>query len=285
MKNTLVKKIQGAGKAALGVSPKLQFIYSQQRRNRNLFRKPVQTPHGFSFCGNKGMESGVFEEDEVRKIREMLATADLFINIGANIGYYVCIAASMGKKVYAFEPDTANCRLLYKNIHLNSFDEAVEVFPVALASHSGLLEIFGFGTGASVVNIWDNKDIGVLIPTNTLDQVLGARIRDRRCLFLVDVEGAEHLVLQGGTDCLVNTESEWVIEITSPGQMGNALAGRERFKSVFRLFADQGYSPFLLSDGQPVLQEEIERADRGEVSRLLGQNMFVFRRVGSDASS
>lgn len=277
MKNSLVSLIQKSLKVPLRLSPKLQFAYNEQRRNRNLFRNPVQTPYGFLFCGNKGMESGEFEKEEVHKIRQMLEPCNLFINIGVNIGYYACIAAAMGKKVIAFEPDTANCRLLYKNLHLNGFESSVEVFPLALAAHSGILEIFGLGTGASIVNIWDNKEKGTLIPVNTLDQVIGSRIADSRCLYLVDVEGAEHLILQGGMSCLNNKDSVWVIEITAPIQKGNSLAGEDRFRSVFRIFSDKGFDPFLLSDGEIVSHEEVEQADRGEKNRLTNQNMFIFR--------
>lgn len=259
---------------------KLKFMYSEQRRNRNLFRTPVRTPNGFLFCGNKGMESGSFEKEEVNKIRQMLEPCDLFINVGANIGYYVCIAASMGKKVIAFEPDMANCRLLYKNIHQNGYDSFVEVFPVALAEQPGILEIYGKGTGASIVNIWDNEEQDILVPVNSMDQLIGDRGMDKRCFYLVDVEGAEHLVLKGGSQCLSYNDATWVVEITSPTQSGNELAGKDRFKSVFRIFSEKGFSPYLLSDGKIVTQAEIDEADRGESNRLSNQHMFVFRRTG-----
>jgi FkbM family methyltransferase len=273
----IFRPVQQAMKSLIKLNPKLYFAYAEQRRNRNLFRKPVQTPLGFWFCGNKGMESGTFEKDEVEKIRVMLESADLFVNVGANIGYYACIAASMKKNVIAFEPDAANCRLLYKNIHLNGYEQLVEVFPLALAERPGILEIFGLGTGASIVNIWDNKEQGILIPVNTLDQVIGHRVKEMRCLYLVDVEGAEHLVLKGGLNCLADEKSVWIVEITSPEKKGNELAGDDRFRGVFRVFSEKGFSPYLLSDGGLVMQEEIDQADSGVKNRLSNQNMFVFR--------
>lgn len=278
MKTPIVASLQNLPKALLNLSPRLKFLYSQHRQNRNLFRRPVQTPYGFEFCGNKSMETGEFEKDEVAKIRELLTSVDLFVNVGANIGYYTCIAAKLGKRVIAFEPDPANCRLLLKNLHLNGFADRVEVFPIALGNQSGLLELFGFGTGASLVNIWDSKDDGVLTPIHVLDQLIVHRVATCRCLFLVDVEGAEHLVISGAADCLERADAVWVVEITSPRQMGNRLAGADRYRQTFRLFAEKGYAAFLLADGLPVSNEEIDMAVSGVENRLSEQNMFMFRR-------
>ncbi|MEI6645082.1 MAG: FkbM family methyltransferase [bacterium] len=278
MKRPIKSVVQNRIKALLNISPRLKFIYDQQRRNRNLFREPVQTPFGFKFCGNKGMESGGFEQEESCVIQKMLGEAELFINIGANIGYYACIAASMGKKVVAFEPDIDNCRLLYKNIYLNKFDELVEIFPIALAERAGLLNLFGFSTGASLVNIWNSREDGVLVPVHDMDTLLAHRVVGRRCLFLLDVEGAEHLVLRGGKKCIAEADAKWVVEIMPPCQHGNQLAAAEKFTSVFRLFSDSGFSAFLLSGGAEITQNEIDQAGRGEPSRITGQVMFGFSR-------
>lgn len=249
MKKKLDDVLQTILKAPLHLSPRLNFLYIQQRRNRSLFRKPVETPWGFKLCGNRAMESGDFEQDEAGKIRAMLQDVDLFVNIGANIGYYACMAASMGKKVIAFEPDSANCNLLYKNIHLNGFDERVEVFPLALADRAGMLELFGLGTGASLVNLWNSKEEGVLVPVNVLDAVLAHRLENKKILFLVDVEGAENLVLRGAEWCL-ETDALWVMEITPPSVVDGELRGGARYEEVFRLFAEKGYHPALLRDGK-----------------------------------
>ncbi|MES9859146.1 MAG: FkbM family methyltransferase [Sedimenticola sp.] len=277
MTNRIKEAIKAVFKVPLRVSPRLNFLYTVHRRNRNLFRAPVQTPYGFNLCGNKGMESGDFEQEEVKKIQSKLETVDLFINIGSNIGYYACIAAAMGKQVIAFEPDSANCNLLYKNIHINGFDELIEVFPVALADRVGILELFGLGTGASIVNIWDVKEDGVLIPVNALDSILAHRLTGLRCLFLMDVEGAEHLVLRGAGQCL-EADAEWIIEITAPEHKGNSLAGKNRFKDVFDLFDAKGLKPFLLSDGLPITPKEIDEAEQGKCIRLSKESMFSFSR-------
>lgn len=277
MSKKIIKSLQSLTKAPLKLSPRLNYLYNVNRRNRNLFRTPVKTSFGFLFCGSKAMETGVFEQNEVGKIRSKIMDADLFVNIGANIGYYVCIAASMGKPVIAFEPDNANCNLLYRNIHLNGYENSVEVFPLALAEKSGLIEIFGHGTGASIVNFWDSKEEPVLIPVNVLDQVLAHRLSGKRNLFLMDVEGAEHLVLKGATQCL-DVDAEWVVEVTAPALLGKESDGG-RFISVFQIFADKGFETYLLNDGKPVTFDEVKDAEHGKCPRLAREHMFVFRKA------
>jgi len=43
---------------------------------------------GFRFSGNLTMANGNFEIDETAIIKSELAVTDVFVNIGANIGYY-----------------------------------------------------------------------------------------------------------------------------------------------------------------------------------------------------
>ena len=66
------------------------------------------TKGGFKFIGPSNMISGDFEKEEVAFFNKALEESDIFINVGANIGYYVCAAIIKGKKVLAFEPDINN---------------------------------------------------------------------------------------------------------------------------------------------------------------------------------
>ena len=63
---------------------------------------------GFFFNGNLSMEKGEFEPQETAIVESLLESFDMFINIGANTGYYVCKALSRGVPVVAFEPNQMN---------------------------------------------------------------------------------------------------------------------------------------------------------------------------------
>ena len=60
----------------------------------------------------------------------MFTQGNFVIDLGANIGYYTCILAKLvGKdgKVFAFEPDPRNLKLLEKNIKVNEYNNVVIV--------------------------------------------------------------------------------------------------------------------------------------------------------------
>jgi hypothetical protein len=51
---------------------------------------------------------------------------------------------------------------------------------------------------------------------HTLDTSLGQRFDKKRCLIIVDVEGAEYSVLQGASHFLVMTPKPvWIVELRS----------------------------------------------------------------------
>lgn len=50
-----------------------------------------------------------------------LTANDIFIDVGANVGTYSVLAASLGAQVIALEPATDTVKLLRENVELNSF--------------------------------------------------------------------------------------------------------------------------------------------------------------------
>ena len=45
---------------------------------------------------------------------------ETWADLGANVGAFTCLAASLGAKVYAFEPHPENFQLLEQNVKLNA---------------------------------------------------------------------------------------------------------------------------------------------------------------------
>ncbi len=52
--------------------------------------RPLRTPHGFEFSGYESMQDGTFEPNETAFISKALSSTDVFVDIGANIGFYSC---------------------------------------------------------------------------------------------------------------------------------------------------------------------------------------------------
>ncbi len=222
----------------------------------HLFKRTrrVSTPLGFDmvsgrFIANRMMLDGTFEPEEVRIITETLPDIDVFVDIGANIGYYVCMARARGKHVVAFEPQPQNYSHLLQNLAINGWAD-VEVFPCGLGAGIDVVELYGSsGPSASLIKGWAGYASGYrqLIPVNRLDNVLGGRFTNKRLFIKIDVEGFEYFVVQGGLEIVRrNPKPVWLIEICLNEFHPSGM--NPHYKDTFDLFWHNGYQIFA-SDG------------------------------------
>jgi len=200
--------------------------------------------------------------------------------VGANIGIYTCLAASLGKRVIAVEPLPSNLRCLYQNIKSNGFS-GVEVFPMGLSSSPGLMTLRGIGAQASFLPNWAVDDYGfnqrikTVCPTTTLDAILGNRFSGQLLFLKVDVEGFEYEVLKSAAATLSMSPAPlWMVEcILEKFHAG----GNRNFEKTFDLFFDRGYSA-RTPEGVLVTPENVrEWASRGFVDTAVGFNFFFCR--------
>jgi FkbM family methyltransferase len=243
-------------------------------------RPPVKTPGGFWFSGNKLMQSGAFEPEETRIVGELLSHVDILINVGANIGYYCCIALQRKKRVIAFEPMPGNLEFLMKNIISNGTEESIEIFPLALSSRSGIAKFFGGGTGASLIQGWagqSDEDL-TLVPMSTLDTVLGHRMHGTRCLVVVDIEGAELAMLQSASKLLSNTPRPiWLVEISVNEHQPTGILINPNLVETFKIFFDAGYQAITANrESRSIPLQEVQQVAATGIDTLKTHN-FVFR--------
>ncbi|CAM8359495.1 FkbM family methyltransferase [Candidatus Methylopumilus universalis] len=204
-------------------------------------------PDGVYFSGTPLMEKGLFEPEESKLIKILLKNCNRFINIGANVGYYVCMAAQNKKKVTAFEPLHSNLKIMYKNLLQNNWTKNVEIFPVSLGKNVALNKIYGHGTGASLIGNWNNAGISnfKITPTTTLDYSLKQRFEKERLLILVDIEGFELEMLLGAKNILnVHPKPIWIIEISFSDHMPQNQKYKKA-KKVFELMWSSGYRSYF----------------------------------------
>ena len=207
--------------------------------------RALTTPWGFKLAGNDDMALGRFEVVETQIVRNLLQDVDILINVGANIGYYCCHALSFGIPVIAVEPIPRNLWYLMRNLRTNGWEQHAEVFPVALSSEPGILEMYGAKTGASLIKGWANvPDSYVsLVPVLTLDRILGETVYGKRSLILVDIEGAELSLLHGAIKTLALHPSPlWMMEISSVEHQPVGVQFNPGFKKTFEIFFNSGYS-------------------------------------------
>lgn len=240
--------------------PRLAELYRGVRDQLDFERHSQTTPWGFRLAGNKDMAAGVFEPKETQIIRDLLQGVEILVNVGANVGYYCCHARSMGKRVIAFEPIPRNVRYLCKNIKENGWSD-VEIFPLALSNKTGILEIYGGTTGASIIKGWANipESYVMLVPASTMDIVLGNRLQGHQALVLVDIEGAEKWMLDGAAEMLAsNPRPIWVMEICFTENLSGKV--NEDFHEIFNLFWKYGYRSFSVdADMREVKSDDVLR--------------------------
>jgi len=224
------------------------------------------------------MASGQFEIEETKLIRHLLADVDVFVNIGANIGYYCLHALSLNKRVIAIEPLQSNVYYLVRNIIENGFEASVEVFPVAIGAETNLLEIWGAGTGASLTRGWaGNDELQVeRVPVMTLDRLLGDELKDKKALILADVEGSEYQMLLGSTRTLkLDPRPIWMIEIVTSEHQPFGSGINCYLKPTFEIFFDNGYKALSINEHETsVTREDVDRVYAGE--KEFGCHNFLF---------
>lgn len=241
-------------------SPFLSAVYRTVRDEwRFLRQRPVRTSEGFWFSGDRSMETGAFETEETMVITDLLQCSDTFVDIGANIGYYTCLASGKGKNVLAVEPFPGNLRRLYRNIEKNR-SKNIEVWPVGLSSSPDCLTLWGGGTGASLIRGWSGVSGSwkQTIPVNTLDNILGKRFSGKRLLIKIDVEGAEFAALQGAEATLqMIPRPVWVVEIVLSAHHPET---NPNFYKTFEIFWQNGYHALTADKKRkPVTRLDIER--------------------------
>lgn len=267
--------------------PRAALAYRLVKESRLAFIVPKETSLGFRFFGNEVMEQGRFEPEETRLVKKYLQHADIFVNVGANIGYYCCIALKEGKHTIAFEPIETNLICLYKNIKANNWDDMLEVFPIALGKNIGLIEIYGGGTAASLIKGWAGtpEHKKKLVPISTLDTVLQGRLTGQRCFVLVDIEGAEDFMLDGATQFLnMIPKPVWMVEIMISEHLPQGVSINPYLLSTFSKFWQNGYEAWTAdSQCRLVTEEEIRAiAENGAHSLATYNFLFIERGRKSD---
>jgi FkbM family methyltransferase len=224
-------------------------------------------------------DQGVPESNEVVSISRSIteATPCNFIDVGANVGFFSCLAASLGAGVIAVEPHPLNLRTLYKNLLINDFNE-VEVYPIALSDTCGVSSLFGGGQGASLLSGWGQIRSNYITPIalNTLDNILIGRFEGERLVIKIDTEGNEFRVLRGAQNTLVRRPSPvWFVEIGLCENFGDSI--NPNFAAIFDLFWSNGYEASSVEADRAVLPADVSRWISNR-RRDFGYINFLFRR-------
>ncbi len=164
---------------------------------------------------------GCFARDMTRWARTLLPLGGTFLDVGAHAGYFSLIAADrVGHtgRVYAIEPNPRTFSALQTNLTANRVEHVLP-HNCGLADRAGTILLHAppsrLDYNATVLPRADWQSVEV--PSRTLDGCVAEWRVDRIDLMKLDVEGAEPLVLAGGSDCLTRgVVRHMMIEINGP---------------------------------------------------------------------
>ena len=100
----------------------------------------------FNYVDHQVLLHGGYETEQIRNFLNKIEqiSAEIFIDIGANLGVY-CLPARRLKcleKVMAFEPDDRNFKQLSGNIFLNDHNGKIEARMEAVGDRNGMVDFF-----------------------------------------------------------------------------------------------------------------------------------------------
>jgi FkbM family methyltransferase len=152
--------------------------------------------------------------NKISKIKQLL-----FIDCGANYGFYSLYAASLSKnnKIFAYEASLDVFNSLKENIILNNFCN-IEYKNLAVAEEKGkkLFLNLGINDGESslVQSDFNKKDV-IEVTTTSLDQELrNFNLNNFLSIIKIDVEGGELNVMKGGIEVITKYKPLIILEIS-----------------------------------------------------------------------
>ena len=167
-----------------------------------------------------------YKEPETLNWIDNFKENSVFFDIGANVGIYSIYAVkSKNCEVYSFEPSVFNLELLVNNIQLNNVAERTHVIPLAIYNKNSIQRLNlsnqeNAGALSTFGNSYDQygNEMKIKGYYNTIGMKLDNFIDTYKIkgpdYVKIDVDGIEHLILEG-MDHIFDSTKSILIELTS----------------------------------------------------------------------
>lgn len=213
-------------------------------------RRLVRTRTGHVFWadpvssfGFQILVEGVYEPQMTKLLESVLRPSDVFVDVGANEGYFSILAASLVRngRVHCVEPQSRLQPVLRENIRLNSAGSVV-VHPIVLSDRPGEVDLYlrpSTNTGAS--GLYRVGKIGLArekVVATTLDLLFQENRIEKARLVKIDCEGAEGAVIAGGQRVLGRQAIDFIAMEYHPS-IGSD--GRETCRKIHESLLGFGY--------------------------------------------
>ena len=242
------------------------YLNSQEFQNRRLTSRQlgqwqlvelsqfkIFVPAEDTFIGKVIIRTHDYEPHVGKVFREYLRTGMTVLDVGANVGYFTLMAASLvgaSGAVYSWEPSPSNARALSASQLANGFKN-IEIIQAAAADRTALLRYYRASSNGNVSDVIAESPEDVL----SAETVTALRIDDvvprtvRVDFVKIDVEGYEFKALSGALNTLQRSRPVIVSEF-SPASLPHTsgVSGREYLQFFERL----GYDMFVIADSETI---------------------------------
>ncbi|MGB8225672.1 MAG: FkbM family methyltransferase [Sedimentisphaerales bacterium] len=191
-----------------------------------------------------------YENFSTRIVKNFVKKCDLFVDVGANYGYYSLLAADANKdiKIIAVEPIEENFKVLNKNLIYNNIGtERAKCINAAVSSIQGKIKFYKSeaSDNSSVLPHPNSKTLEQLeVSSVSLDDVL--KEEQYKSLFIkTDTEGSELEVLKGLSATFEKCNDITILLEMNPKLF--KLAGTS-CKEVLEFLSSKGFKVFGIDD-------------------------------------
>jgi FkbM family methyltransferase len=194
---------------------------------------------------------GVWEPHLTKWIARRIRRGDIFVDVGANVGYFTLLAATLvgqSGTVVAVEPSPRLFAMLRKGILRNRVKN-VRALNLAVLDHSGTVPLYR-GTehhsGLTTTRAERGLDLECEVEAAPLMAILLPEELENARLVKIDVEGAEWAVISGMEPLLRagRPDLEIVVEI-DPELLAHQ---RRRPEDLLQLFAEHGFHAYRVEN-------------------------------------
>lgn len=168
-----------------------------------------------SHFGLEVMSTGVYEPDMTDFVNTLLRPGDVFVDAGANEGYFSALGSKRVENghVFAIEPQSRLIPVITTNAQLNNCVN-ISIHHLALSDRAGTLQLHlspDTNSGASSLfrssKLLDNTEA---VDAKTLDQFVRENEIKRIRFMKVDCEGAEKVIVDGALESLKAHKIEFI---------------------------------------------------------------------------
>ena len=158
---------KGLAKNRLGNSVK-DFLIRNCKTNE-------MSVNGYKMLLHDNMEISLrpYEPIETEIVKTHVKKNNIVVDIGANIGYYTLLMALNQAKVFSYEPEPKNFKLLQKNVNLNNFSSNVKLYNKAVSNYNGFSKLFLAKGAPGMHTLSNNRFDSNSIDVNFINRRLG----------------------------------------------------------------------------------------------------------------